>query len=283
MTALMLWKTLVVAALAAAPRPAVLPTAPSPAGRIAGRVTDTTGVVLADVRVQIVELSRSGVTGADGRYAFASVPPGTYTLSFAHIGFAPQMRHATLGDADVSLDVALTPSAVELSAVQVTATPIPTDPLNSPQPTAVLDAADLRTAQAPSLGETLGGLAGVHSLSTGVGIGKPVIRGLTSNRVLVLENGLRLETQQWGDEHSPNIETADADRIEVIRGPASVLYGSDALGGVINVIPKDLPDAIGRQPLLAAASARRMARTTANPTPRSACMVRVKGWDSAPP
>jgi outer membrane receptor protein involved in Fe transport len=64
----------------------------------------------------------------------------------------------------------------------------------------------------------------------------------------VLDNGQRLETQQWGDEHGPQIEAAMADRIEVIRGPASVLYGSDALGGVINVIPTELPDAIGRSP-----------------------------------
>src|SRR4029453_13298347 len=69
---------------------------------------------------------------------------------------------------------------------------------------------------------------------------------LTSNRVLVLDDGVRLETQQWGDEHGPQVSTSEADRIEVIRGPASVMYGSDALGGVINVVPKELPDAIGR-------------------------------------
>ena len=65
-----------------------------------------------------------------------------------------------------------------------------------------------------------------------------MIRGLTSNRVLILDDGVRLETQQWGDEHGPNLSTAEAERIEVIRGPASVLYGSDALGGVINVVPE---------------------------------------------
>jgi iron complex outermembrane receptor protein len=235
-------------ALAAAARPALGSGDPGPAtsGRIAGRVTDTTGAPLAEARVKIVELGRSVTTDADGHYSLLSVPSGTYQVSFAHIGYAPQIRRVTVGNADVSLDVVLKESAIELSEVQVTATPTATDPLLSPQPTAVLGEADLRTAQAPSLGETLSGLAGVHSWSTGIGIGKPVIRGLTANRVLVLENGQRLETQQWGDEHSPNIETADAERIEVIRGPASVLYGSDALGGVVNVIPKELPDAIGR-------------------------------------
>jgi iron complex outermembrane receptor protein len=244
----MLWKALMLATLAGSPHPGVIPTAPNtPAlGRIWGRVTDTTGAPLVEVRVQIVELGRSVASGADGRYAFASVPNGAYSVSFALIGYAPQVRRVTVGNADVSLNVALKGSAIELSSVQVTATPTATDPLSSPQPTTVVGAEDLRTAQAPSLGETLSGLAGVHSWSTGIGVGKPVIRGLTSNRVLVLDNGQRLETAQWGDEHGPNVETADAERIEVIRGPASVLYGSDALGGVVNVIPKELPDAIGQ-------------------------------------
>ncbi len=73
------------------------------------------------------------------------------------------------------------------------------------------------------------------------GIGKPVIRGLTNNRVVTLANGQRTETQQWGHDHSPNVESADAERLEVVKGPASVLYGSDALGGVVNVVRRPLP------------------------------------------
>ena len=70
----------------------------------------------------------------------------------------------------------------------------------------------------------------------------------TEPRVLVLDDGQRTENQNWGDEHSPQIEAAEAERIEVVRGPASVLYGSDALGGVVNVVPRALPDGIGRPP-----------------------------------
>ena len=77
-----------------------------------------------------------------------------------------------------------------------------------------------------------------------------MIRGVSGNRVLVLANGQRTETEQWGDEHSPSVETADAERVEVIRGPASVLYGSDALGGVVNVVPRELPDATGRSAIV---------------------------------
>jgi iron complex outermembrane receptor protein len=111
---------------------------------------------------------------------------------------------------------------------------------------------EVQSNRAASLGETISVLPGVRNFSTGGGIGKPVIRGLSSTRVLVLADGQRLENQQWGDEHGPNIEAGEAERIEVIRGPASVLYGSDALGGVINVITPDLPDALERDPFVSA-------------------------------
>src|ERR687898_2940080 len=111
---------------------------------------------------------------------------------------------------------------------------------------------EVQENRAASLGETISVLPGVRNFSTGSGVGKPVIRGLSSNRVLVLADGQRLENQQWGDEHGPQVETGEAERIEVIRGPASVLYGSDALGGVVNVITPPLPDAIGRSPFAAA-------------------------------
>lgn len=126
-----------------------------------------------------------------------------------------------------------------------TASPMASDPRTIAQPMLTLGGAALRTSNASSLGETLEQLPGIRSLSMTTGIGKPVIRGLTNNRVVTLANGQRTETQQWGHDHSPNVESADADRIEVVKGPASVLYGSDALGGVVNVLRKPLPTADG--------------------------------------
>jgi iron complex outermembrane receptor protein len=213
---------------------------------VSGRVTAGSGGALADVQVSVPDFARSTTTGADGRYTFTRLPSGNFSISFIRIGYAPQVRRVTVDTVDLTVDVTMKETTIELPALQVTATPNATSALESPQPTSVLAASDLEEAKAPSLGETISGLAGVHSWSTGTGIGKPVIRGLTANRVLVLDDGQRIENQGWGDEHGPQIETADASRIEVIRGPASVLYGSDALGGVVNVVPADLPDAIGR-------------------------------------
>ena len=216
------------------------------APEVTGTVVDSAGKPIPEARVTLIELKRISSTTPEGRFVFPAVAPGQYHLSISAIGFAPTVEPLVVTDRDTSVTIRLKPSVVELQALQVTASPNATTLLNSPQPVSALSQDELRQAQAPSLGETIERMPGVRSLSTGTGIGKPVIRGLTSNRVLVVADGQRLETQQWGDEHSPNVDTGDAERIEVIRGPASVLYGSDALGGVVNVVPRELPDAIGR-------------------------------------
>ena len=215
-----------------------------------GRVTDTAGTPLSQVRVTVHEVARFTLTDADGRYSLTGLPTGTYGVSFALVGYAPQVRRVTLRDGEVTLDVTLHPTLVELQELQVTATPLATTSLTSPQPTSILSDQELQGNRSATLGETISVLPGVRNSSTGGGIGKPVIRGLSSNRVLVVANGQRLESQQWGDEHGPQIEAGEAERVEVVRGPASVLYGSDALGGVVNVITPDLPDAIGVDPFV---------------------------------
>lgn len=223
---------------------------PKPAGparyEVSGLVTDSAGAPLADSRIVLTETRRATVSSPDGHFSFPDVAPGVYHLSVSAIGFAPVVERFTVSAQDTVLHISLKPSIVELQALQVTASPTATTLLESPQPVSALSGDELALSEAPSLGETIQALPGVRSLSTGTGIGKPVIRGLTSNRVLVIADGQRLETQQWGDEHGPNVGAEDAERVEVIRGPASVLYGSDALGGVVNVVPKELPDAIGR-------------------------------------
>jgi iron complex outermembrane receptor protein len=218
---------------------------------LSGRVTDSTGTPLAQVRVTVLEANRSTTTDDEGRYVLSGLPTGTYAASFALVGYAPQVQRVTLRDGEVTLDVTLRPTLIELQELQVTASAIATTSLTSPQPTSILSGEEVQSNRAASLGETISVLPGVRNFSTGSGIGKPVIRGLSSNRVLVLADGQRLENSQWGDEHGPQVEAGEAERVEVIRGPASVLYGSDALGGVVNVITPELPDAIGRDPFVA--------------------------------
>jgi iron complex outermembrane recepter protein len=214
------------------------------AGPIAGVVRERSGQAVAMARVQLVELQRQVLTDSTGRFRFGGVPAGAYRLSVTRIGFTPAL--ATVRAGEDTLHLVLDDGRVELSAVQVSASPTATTPLRAPQAMATLGGEPLREAQGRSVGETLEPVAGVRSISMTTGIGKPVIRGLSSQRVVTLDNGQRVESQQWGTDHAPTMETRDAERIEVIKGPASVLYGSDAIGGVVNVVARALPDATGR-------------------------------------
>ncbi len=212
---------------------------------LSGRVVDEAGNPVERARVVVVEVGRFTFTDVEGRYRITDLARREYTVTVQRIGFHPTTRRVQLAETGV-LDVVLEPSVVELPAVQVSATPVATALLDAPQPVSAIDAVSLSLSGSPTLAAALERVPGVHNWSTGMGIGKPVVRGLKSNQVLVLADGQRLETQQWGDEHGSNVEFAHAERIEIVRGPASVLYGSDALGGAINIVSPQLPDAIGR-------------------------------------
>lgn len=228
---------------------AASPSAPDPghaavarADTLHGRVTDANGRPLAEVEVVISELGRVVLTDAMGRFVAPGVPPGRYTLTFRHPGYAPEVRRVDVaGPTRIEVELAIRPFAVE--GLTVTATGTPIQGRNSPLPSVVVSASELRRDHSVSLSHTLEKVAGVRSLSTGQQVGKPVIRGLSGARVQVLEDGLPLEYYSWSGEDGPSIDPRLAERVEVIRGPASVLYGSDALGGVVNVIPAPVPEA----------------------------------------
>ena len=215
-----------------------------PADTVNGRVIDTGGQPVSQAIVEIPELGRS-VTATDAGAFHLVLGPGRYTLTVRRHGYAPAVRAIVVDGAPTTLDIVLAPSAFRLEPVTVTATRQPLASATSPLPADALAGLDLRAAQSVSLAHVVEALPGVRAITTGSQIGKPVIRGFSGPRVLVLENGSRLEDYSWSDEDGPSVETAFVRRIELIRGPASVLYGSDALGGVINVIPDQLPDAAG--------------------------------------
>ncbi|QVL49714.1 MAG: TonB-dependent receptor [Thiocapsa sp.] len=133
----------------------------------------------------------------------------------------------TISDEDV---------VVELDAIEVTAgVPVPGDPMLQAANISVLTGEDLRRRERFTLGETLDALPGVASITAGNQVGKPVIRGLSGNQIQVLSNGIGVDYQQYGERHPPNIDPFLAGRIEVVRGASSLLYGSGALGGAIDV------------------------------------------------
>jgi outer membrane receptor protein involved in Fe transport len=211
---------------------------------VQGRVVDSAGSAIPSAVVSLAELGLTTLSGSDGAFRFTGVPAGRYTLVVRRAGYAAAVQQIVLVDiTELTIQLRETPFQVE--PVTVTATRLPTSTLRSPLPTSALGEDQLRREASISIAKSLRRLAGVRSVSTGEQIGKPMIRGLFGSRVLVLENGSRLEDYSWSDEDAPSVDARLAQRVELIRGPASVLYGSDAEGGVVNVIPEDLPSTNG--------------------------------------
>ena len=133
-------------------------------------------------------------------------------------------------------------SGEKLAPINVTAgVPAPGSPLLQATTIDVIMGEEKRREQGASLGETLDHLPGIDSVDTGNNTGKPVIRGLSGSRVRILSNGIGVDHQQYGTRHGPNIDPFLSDRIEVVRGASSILYGSDAIGGAVDVQPLALP------------------------------------------
>jgi iron complex outermembrane recepter protein len=217
-----------------------------PADTVAGRVIDNAGQPIPQAIIEVAELGTS-VTATDAGAFRVALAPGRYTLAVRRHGFAPAVREVSVGAGQATpiLEIVLRPSAFQLEPLTITATRQPLASETSPLPVSALSGDQLRAAQSVSLAHVVEALPGARTISTGLQIGKPVIRGFSGPRILVLENGSRLEDYSWSDEDGPSVETAFVRRVELIRGPASVLYGSDAVGGVVNVISDELPDAAG--------------------------------------
>ncbi len=214
-----------------------------------GVVRDTAGKPIDAATITIVELSRTVANGADGAFVFPDIAPGRYTLSVRRLGFATTSAAATV-PSTAPVVIELHASALRLAPVTVTAARKPTDPMDSPMPVGDVPADALRRDASVSLAHALNGTVGVRDITTGQQVGTPVIRGLSGPSVLVLDNGLRLEDYSWSTEDGPSVDPRTADNVEVVRGPVSLMYGSNALGGVMNVINPPVPNAIGISPFV---------------------------------
>lgn len=210
------------------------------ASSISGRVVDAAGAPVVNATASIVDLGIEARTDTNGRFAFSRIADGDYTLSVRRTGMqSASVSHVRPGAP--AARVVLVASPVTINPITVTASRGAADIGNSVLPVSVITEEGLRRDASISLAHSLVRLPGVRTVSTGQQIGKPMIRGFYGARVLSLQNGSRLEDYSWSEEDAPSVDPRLAQRVEVVRGPASVLYGSDALGGVVNVIPQDLP------------------------------------------
>ncbi|MEZ4652087.1 MAG: TonB-dependent receptor [Candidatus Eisenbacteria bacterium] len=212
------------------------------AAELTGRVMDPDGHPVAGAEVTRPETGSWTMTDVSGAFVLPDVPKGESTLVIRRAGFEPRVLHlGGPGPARDRLFVVLAESPFELDEVDVTASRSVMEPGRSPLPISHLQGDRLDAEYSVSLAHAVQQQAGLRTLSTGGEIGKPVVRGLRLARAGAGRRQSRrgLLLQRRGRSVGGR---GQAERIEIIRGPASVLYGSDALGGVVSVVPRSVWD-----------------------------------------
>lgn len=203
---------------------------------LTGKVTDAkTGEALPGSSVYFPDLRTGASCNNDGVYSFSSLAPGKYLVEISHLGYA-SINETIEINGNTQRDFKLDPSVVENEGVTVTGVSAATSTKRTPVPVTIIKKEDLFRNISSNLVDNISKTPGVSQVSTGPAISKPFIRGLGYNRVVVVNDGIRQEGQQWGDEHGIEIDEQNAGKVEVLKGPASLMYGSDALAGVVNVI-----------------------------------------------
>ena len=204
---------------------------------LSGQIADAkTGKPLAGATVLIPDLKLGLAADANGRYNFKNLPSGTFLVEIKFEGYKSIAKNILVKDVATE-DFKLEESATEISEVVITGSSKATQIKRNPVPILSINKEYLVTNLSTNIIDAIAKVPGVRAVTTGPNVSKPIIRGLGFNRILTLYDGVRQEGQQWGDEHGIEVDPYSIDKVEVIKGPASLSYGSDALAGVVNLIP----------------------------------------------
>ena len=205
-------------------------------GQLSGIVKDQeTGETLPGVSVYFPDLKTGTVTKTDGSFSIGNLPETSLTVQVSFIGYKTASRQVDLRKTQ-KLNFSLSKAVTEINQIVVTGQPAGIAIRKTPSPVSLGPKTELIQSASSNIINALTKTPGVSAITTGSGISKPVIRGLGYNRVVVVNDGIRQEGQQWGDEHGIEIDQYDVNHVEILKGPASLAYGSDAIAGVINML-----------------------------------------------
>jgi iron complex outermembrane receptor protein len=203
---------------------------------LSGTITDQlTSEKLIGVSISIPDLKTGSISDIDGNYKIENLPLKIVTVQISLIGYKTVIQQIDLSKTN-RLDVKLEMSVREINAVIITGSPNAVEKNKTPIPISVVPKSVITQSASSNIIDALATQPGISQITTGSGISKPVIRGLGYNRVIVMNDGVRQEGQQWGDEHGIEIDEYGVEKVEVLKGPASLMYGSDAMAGVINLL-----------------------------------------------
>ncbi len=213
--------------------------------QIKGTVTDENGNPLPGANVVVHELQKGTHSDADGGFLISGLKPGTYHIHITHVGFEAVSQFVRVDQGVREINIQMHATMLDLQSLMIEAYPFKSGPTEQSQTVLIVDREFVERYNAGTFANTLERLPGMATINTGVGISKPVIRGMSFNRIMVNDRGIKQEGQQWGADHGLEIDPFDVDRVEIIKGPASLIYGSDGMAGVINIKPAPLPEAPG--------------------------------------
>lgn len=203
--------------------------------QISGLVTDDHGHSLPGANLILLPDSLQAAADEQGKYSFSKLEPAEYIIIASYIGYVSDtvlvdIKNASSKRVNITLD----------QDDEVIETVVITEEHAKQEETLHTDHIHSEFFEKNARGtfaQTIEKLPGISAINVGVGIAKPVIRGLSANRIIVNHQGIKQESQQWGSDHGLEIDQFDAERVEIIKGPGSLQYGSDGLGGVINIMP----------------------------------------------
>ncbi len=208
---------------------------------LSGTVTDAkTGEPLARATIYIPDLQMGTAADSKGNYVLENVPAGTYLVQAGFVGYKNNVKNVVLNKnmvVNFALEIAITEEADVIVTGVSQATTIKRDPV----PIVAITHRYIQQNLSTNIIDAIAKVPGVNAVTTGPNVSKPFIRGLGYNRILTLYDGVRQEGQQWGDEHGIEVDENSVNKIEVVKGPASLIYGSDAEAGVVNLLPPPPP------------------------------------------
>lgn len=204
--------------------------------QLSGKIKDAkSGVPLAGASVVLADFRRGTITDTGGIYTFRNIPSGHTIIEISYTGYRTIVEHIDITGTGEK-NFALTSSIVENEGVTVTGVAGAISIRKAPVPITRVSKGELLATPSANIINALTRQPGVSELSSGPAVSKPIIRGLGYNRLVTINDGVRQEGQQWGDEHGIEIDENSVSRVEILKGPASLIYGSDAIAGVVNII-----------------------------------------------
>jgi iron complex outermembrane receptor protein len=202
-----------------------------------GKVVDKAShTPLPGATIYLPDLHVGASADAQGNYKIKNLPKGKFVVEIHYVGYAALTSSININGATTH-DFELSETLIEKNEVVITGVNLATSVKQNPAPITVIRRDYLDQHISTNIIDAISKIPGVNQVTTGPAISKPFIRGLGYNRVVVIGDGVRQEGQQWGDEHGIEIDDYNVGKIEVLKGPASLIYGSDALAGVVNIVP----------------------------------------------